>query len=182
MLNGGPVFDYLNNLAADERNALVFVGYQADGTLGRFAADWGFLLDPLSSVMILVVTGVVLLDRVKNLTRDLNARVGALEHWRDEHISSTQPHAVCILEDRRKLDEHERLERIERKIDRLEDGPRSAAAQLLDDLVAPGEELLPGGGTALRQAIAVRPCRRHCPLVESIYAANRGTFRCGRRC
>ena len=35
MLNGGPVFDYLNNLAADERNALVFVGYQADGTLGR---------------------------------------------------------------------------------------------------------------------------------------------------
>ena len=35
MLNGGPVFDYLNNLAADEKNALVFVGYQADGTLGR---------------------------------------------------------------------------------------------------------------------------------------------------
>jgi uncharacterized protein len=35
MLNGGPVFDYLNNLAADERNALIFVGYQADGTLGR---------------------------------------------------------------------------------------------------------------------------------------------------
>ncbi len=35
MLNGGPVFDYLNNLAANELNALVFVGYQADGTLGR---------------------------------------------------------------------------------------------------------------------------------------------------
>lgn len=27
--------EYLGNLAADERNALVFVGYQADGTLGR---------------------------------------------------------------------------------------------------------------------------------------------------
>ncbi|MCX6693357.1 MAG: beta-CASP ribonuclease aCPSF1 [Methanomicrobiales archaeon] len=35
MLNGGPVMEYLRNLAGDERNALVFVGYQADGTLGR---------------------------------------------------------------------------------------------------------------------------------------------------
>jgi KH/beta-lactamase-domain protein len=35
MLNGGPVMEYLSELAADERNALVFVGYQADGTLGR---------------------------------------------------------------------------------------------------------------------------------------------------
>jgi len=35
MLNGGPVMEYLSTLAADERNALVFVGYQADGTLGR---------------------------------------------------------------------------------------------------------------------------------------------------
>ena len=35
MLNGGPVMEYLSNLAPDERNALVFVGYQADGTLGR---------------------------------------------------------------------------------------------------------------------------------------------------
>jgi hypothetical protein len=75
----------------------------------------------LIEIVILVVTGVVLLDRVKNLTRDLNARVGALERWRDEHISSSQPHAVCVLEDRRKIDEHERLERIERKIDRLEE-------------------------------------------------------------
>jgi hypothetical protein len=75
----------------------------------------------LIEIVILVVTGVVLLDRVKNLTRDLKARVDALEDWRDGHISSTQPHAVCILEDRRKIDEHERLERIERKIDRLEE-------------------------------------------------------------
>lgn len=35
MMNGGPVLDYLHNLAGDEKNALVFVGYQADGTLGR---------------------------------------------------------------------------------------------------------------------------------------------------
>ncbi len=35
MLNGGPVMEYLLNLAEDERNALVFVGYQADGTQGR---------------------------------------------------------------------------------------------------------------------------------------------------
>lgn len=35
MLNGGPIMEYLGNLAPDERNALVFVGYQAEGTLGR---------------------------------------------------------------------------------------------------------------------------------------------------
>ena len=58
-------------------------------------------------LLILIVTGVVLLDRVKNATRELKMRVAALEHWRDEHISSIQPHTVCILEDRRKIDERE---------------------------------------------------------------------------
>ena len=76
---------------------------------------------PLIELAILVVTGVVLLDRVKNLTRELNSRVAALERWRDEHISSSRPHAVCVIEEKRKLDEHERLERIERKIDRLKE-------------------------------------------------------------
>ncbi|MDO5844871.1 MAG: beta-CASP ribonuclease aCPSF1 [Methanocorpusculum sp.] len=35
MLNGGPVIEYLSNLADSEKNTLVFVGYQADGTYGR---------------------------------------------------------------------------------------------------------------------------------------------------
>jgi len=35
MLNGGPVLEYLKRLAGDKRNTLVFVGYQAEGTLGR---------------------------------------------------------------------------------------------------------------------------------------------------
>jgi hypothetical protein len=35
MLNGGPVMEYLKNWGADPRNSLVFVGYQAEGTLGR---------------------------------------------------------------------------------------------------------------------------------------------------
>ena len=71
-------------------------------------------------ILILIVSGVVLLDRVKNATLDLNTRMVAMEHWRDEHLSSVQPHTVCILEDRRKVDQREWLERIERKIDRLE--------------------------------------------------------------
>ncbi len=71
--------------------------------------------------LILLITGAVLFDRVKNRTGELHTRVAALEHWRDEHISSIQPHTVCILEDRRKVDEREWLERIERKIDRLEE-------------------------------------------------------------
>ena len=32
--------------------------HMMDGRLATFSADWGFLLDPLSSVMILVVTGI----------------------------------------------------------------------------------------------------------------------------
>jgi len=35
MMNGGPVLEYFKALAPEERNTLVFVGYQADGTLGR---------------------------------------------------------------------------------------------------------------------------------------------------
>src|SRR3989304_4088249 len=38
--------------------------HMADGQMGRLTADWGFLLDPLSSVMILVVTGVGFLIHV----------------------------------------------------------------------------------------------------------------------
>ncbi len=35
MLNGGPVMEYFRFLAEDERNTIIFVGYQAEGTLGR---------------------------------------------------------------------------------------------------------------------------------------------------
>ncbi len=35
MLVGGPVINYLQNLAEDTRNTLIFVGYQGEGTLGR---------------------------------------------------------------------------------------------------------------------------------------------------
>ena len=36
----------------------------ANGQMATFSADWGFLLDPLSSVMILVVTGIGFLIHV----------------------------------------------------------------------------------------------------------------------
>jgi len=35
MLEGGPIIDYFQNLAHDERNSLIFVSYQIEGTLGR---------------------------------------------------------------------------------------------------------------------------------------------------
>jgi KH/beta-lactamase-domain protein len=35
MLNGGPIMEYLKRLGPDEKNTLVIVGYQAEGTLGR---------------------------------------------------------------------------------------------------------------------------------------------------
>jgi len=38
--------------------------HMADGRIATFGADWGFLLDPLSSVMILVITGIGFLIHV----------------------------------------------------------------------------------------------------------------------
>ncbi len=35
MLTGGPAIEYLKYLAPDEKNSLIFVGYQAEGSLGR---------------------------------------------------------------------------------------------------------------------------------------------------
>ncbi|MFB6088147.1 MAG: beta-CASP ribonuclease aCPSF1 [Candidatus Aenigmatarchaeota archaeon] len=35
MLTGGPVMEYLKKLAEDKKNTLIFVGYQAEGTMGR---------------------------------------------------------------------------------------------------------------------------------------------------
>jgi len=35
MINGGPIMEYLKAWSEDERNTLIFVGYQAEGTLGR---------------------------------------------------------------------------------------------------------------------------------------------------
>ncbi|MET1124804.1 MAG: beta-CASP ribonuclease aCPSF1 [Archaeoglobaceae archaeon] len=35
MLNGGPVMEYFRHLAENEKNTIIFVGYQAEGTLGR---------------------------------------------------------------------------------------------------------------------------------------------------
>ncbi len=35
MMNGGPVIEYFQKMADDKANTLVFVGYLAEGTLGR---------------------------------------------------------------------------------------------------------------------------------------------------
>ncbi len=35
MMNGGPVMEHFRNLAPGDKNTLVFVGYQAEGTMGR---------------------------------------------------------------------------------------------------------------------------------------------------
>lgn len=48
MMSGGPVMEYFKAFAPNERNTLVFVGYQADGTMGR-RIQKGWKEIPLSS-------------------------------------------------------------------------------------------------------------------------------------
>jgi predicted metal-dependent RNase len=48
MLTGGPIMEYLKQLGEDKKNTLIFVGYQAEGTLGsRIQKGWRDI--PLSS-------------------------------------------------------------------------------------------------------------------------------------
>ncbi|AWR97361.1 beta-CASP ribonuclease aCPSF1 [Acidianus sulfidivorans JP7] len=39
MLNGGPAVEFFKNMAPDEKNTIIFVSYQAEGTLGRKVRD-----------------------------------------------------------------------------------------------------------------------------------------------
>ncbi len=41
MLEGGPVLDYFEHLAPSERNKIIFVSYQVQGTIGRRVLDGG---------------------------------------------------------------------------------------------------------------------------------------------
>ena len=42
MMNGGPIMEYFKTYGADKRNTLIFVGYQAEGSLGRrIQKGWG---------------------------------------------------------------------------------------------------------------------------------------------
>ena len=42
MMNGGPVMEYFKDWAEDKKNTMIFVGYQAEGTLGRrIQRGWG---------------------------------------------------------------------------------------------------------------------------------------------
>ena len=39
MMSGGPIIEYLRNWCGERLNTLCFVGYQAEGTLGRRLKD-----------------------------------------------------------------------------------------------------------------------------------------------
>jgi len=39
MLNGGPAVEFFKTMAPDPKNAIIFVSYQAEGTLGRKVRD-----------------------------------------------------------------------------------------------------------------------------------------------
>ena len=86
MLNGGPVLEYLYYLGRDENNILVFVGYQAEGTLGRRIQDGARTITiPIDGKLTTVdlrldietvegFSGHAYRDQLENFLLDLNAR------------------------------------------------------------------------------------------------------------
>jgi len=55
MLQGGPVIEYLKHLADDPRNALIFVSYQAENTLGRRIVDGERQIDLIDEGRVITV-------------------------------------------------------------------------------------------------------------------------------
>jgi len=88
MINGGPIFEYLYYLGQDENNVLVFVGYQAEGTIGRRIQDGArTIMIPVDGRNTLVelkldvetvegFSGHAYRDQLENFLLDLNARRG----------------------------------------------------------------------------------------------------------
>ena len=62
MLEGGPVLDYFEHLASSEKNKLLFVSYQVQGTIGRRVLDGGTqasLMDQNGKIKIVDVKAAV---------------------------------------------------------------------------------------------------------------------------
>lgn len=55
MLQGGPVIEYLKHLAGDPNNSLMFVSYQAEGTLGRRIVDGERSIDIIDNGRIVTI-------------------------------------------------------------------------------------------------------------------------------
>ena len=62
MLEGGPVLDYFEHLAPSEKNKILFVSYQVQGTIGRRVLDGGSqasLMDTHGKIKIVDVRAAV---------------------------------------------------------------------------------------------------------------------------
>jgi len=55
MLQGGPVIEYIKNLSHDPRNAIIFVSYQAENTLGRRIIEGEKSIDLLDEGRIITI-------------------------------------------------------------------------------------------------------------------------------
>jgi hypothetical protein len=55
MLQGGPVIEYIKNLSHDPRNAIIFVSYQAENTLGRRISEGEKSIDLLDEGRIVTI-------------------------------------------------------------------------------------------------------------------------------
>ena len=63
MLEGGPVLDYFEHLAPSEKNKILFVSYQVQGSIGRRVLDGGSqasLMDQNGKIKIVDVKAKVL--------------------------------------------------------------------------------------------------------------------------
>ncbi len=92
MMNGGPVMEYFKHWADDENNTLIFVGYQAEGTLGnKIQRGW---------------KDVSLMERGNQITVEIKMDVESSEGFSGHsdrrqlirYVSALdpQPHRICM--------------------------------------------------------------------------------------
>ncbi|MBI2005341.1 MAG: beta-CASP ribonuclease aCPSF1, partial [Candidatus Aenigmarchaeota archaeon] len=103
MLNGGPVLQHLHQLAENPNNTLLFVGYQAEGSMGR-RIQKGWKEIPVST------------ENGRTATIELKMRVETIEGLSGHsdknqllgfvgHLSSKPDRVICVHGDAQKTDE-----------------------------------------------------------------------------
>ncbi|MBI2546958.1 MAG: beta-CASP ribonuclease aCPSF1 [Candidatus Aenigmarchaeota archaeon] len=103
MLNGGPVMQHLHNLAEDPKNTLLFVGYQAEGSIGRrIQKGWKELPVPAENGRTTMLELKMQVETIEGLSghSDKNQLLGFVGH-----LNTKPERVICVHGESQKTQE-----------------------------------------------------------------------------